>query len=103
MSLVFYSRVPLRPPPWMDPVEFHFGQRISPDVACMFVSPRRPPGGVLLRRKRLIKKHRKWVKAETERLERNCRAAAQAVNNIFGKMCAESSFVRQIMGQGDRL
>ena len=103
MSLVYDARRGLRPPPWADPVELYFGRDVSPKISCMLVSRGRPPGGALLRRKRLIKKHRKWVKAETERLDRTGRAAAQAVSNIFGKMCAEPSFMRLIMAQGDRL
>ena len=97
MSLVFYSRTLLSQPPWMEPTEGHFGRKVSPALACVFVAPRRPPGGVLLRRKRLIKKHRKWVKAEAARLERACLKAAQSVKGVFEKRCSEPSFMRSLL------
>lgn len=69
MALILFS-TPLRRPDVRDPVEEHFSGRLPLWFQTSMVSYARKPGGTLLRKKRLIKKHNRWAQEELLRLRR---------------------------------
>lgn len=75
---------------------FEYNIFIDGPLAWMFVGRGRKPGGQLLRRKRLLKKHVKWRSVRVE-LQR---AAQAAVHDSLMAVANERSFVRDLMGSG---
>ena len=78
-----------------DPVSIHFNRIVSPKIRPLFVRSGRKPGGVLLRKKRLRKKHEKWVRTNALRLDSAEADVASAMADIFSALIKEGEAVLQ--------